>query len=624
MASIAIITINDRCCMGARQLSSMVRKNHRFHLICYGEYHHANFEMTAGIGVTADEEILISLIRSLAPDIIGFSYRSINDEIVTHLSKLLRSHFDIPIVKGGIGATSDPETAFATADLVCIGEADTVLPALLDRMDGRGSIVDAARDVPNLWFDGGSGIVKNDLAPLVTKEELSDLPFIDYTPRDKYSIVKGALIEYDGRLDNDLGVYPMLTSRGCPYACTYCHNSNVQALYKGQKYCRQRSVESVILEMEQAIATLPVTRFCIYDDLFNFSRKWTLQFAEVYKKRIGLPFWCYTYPTAIWEDSMKALVEAGLGDTCMGLQSGSMQTLNDVFQRRTPRDKILRAARILADLPVKVQVDLITANPFEDDDDRRETLELLLEMPKNTKVSNYDRAWWYSQSRLAYFPHSRITHMAEEQEIDTHFDQDRASFWELLHDLSLVDFLPPSSVMYLSYRYDEYKASCGKWEVKGAVDWIWTNVLGRPMKEIENLFRDDCGPDELRGMLGWIPSPEELSVEEMVAVMNGAIAAVDPDGLEDADERIERARETLRELSPQLRTGRLKEELKIRGALVARMATQIQRRVEEKGELWKEIDARGRWGLALQEQVEERDSMIRELTEQLEGEPVPV
>lgn len=624
MASIAIITVNDRCCMGARQLSSLVKDRHQFHLICYGEYHHVNFEMTAGIGVTADEEILLSLIRSLSPDLIGFSYRSINDHIVKHLATLIRSHFDIPIIKGGIGATSDPDMAFDTADLVCIGEGDSVLPMLLDKMDEKDSLLDAAKEVPNLWYQGDSGIVKNALAPLVSKEELSDMPFIDYTPDNKYSIVKGELIENDGRLDNELGVYPMLTSRGCPYACTYCHNSNVQSLYKGQKYCRQRSVESVITEMEHAVAMFPVTRFCIYDDLFNFSRKWTIAFAEVYKERIGLPFWCYTYPTAIWEDSMKALVDAGLGDTCMGLQSGSMHTLNDVFKRRTPRPKIIRAAKILSDLNIKVQVDLITANPFESDDDRRETLDLLLEMPKNTHVNNHDRAWWYSQSRLAYFPHSNITHMAEEQKINTDFDQDYASFWEMLHDLTLADFIPPSSVMYLSYLYDEYRTSSGNWEVKKAIDWVWENLLGRPMKEIEVLFHDEYGPDELRGMLGWIPSSEELSVNEVQVVMDGTLASIDPDGLEDGEERIVRARETLRELSPQVRMGRMKEQLRIRGALVAKLAANIQNRAKEKLQLWNEVEQRGLWALALQDQVTDRDSLIRDLTEKLRGEPLPV
>jgi hypothetical protein len=67
-----------------------------------------------------------------------------------------------------------------------------------------------------------------------------DFPFIDYGAENKFSIVR-ATIENDGRYDNDVGAYPMLTSRGV-LACTFCHNSTVHDLYRGQKYCRQRAL----------------------------------------------------------------------------------------------------------------------------------------------------------------------------------------------------------------------------------------------------------------------------------------------------------------------------------------------------------------------------------------------
>ncbi|MBN1826877.1 MAG: radical SAM protein [Candidatus Eisenbacteria bacterium] len=618
MAGIAVITVNDRCCMGARQLSSLVKDRHAFHLICYGEYDHSRFGYTAEPGHAADERLLLDLIARLRPDLIGFSYRSVQGELVMHLAGLLRERFDIPILMGGIGATSDPEEAMERAEAVCIGEADFVLPRLLDLMDERGSLAAAAPDVPNLWHRSGGEIVRNPLERLVTKEELSDLPYIDYAPDNKYSIVRGELKENDGRYDNDVGAYPMLTSRGCPFACTYCHNSNVHDLYRGQRYCRQRSVESVIGEMERAKAVPGTTMISIYDDLFNFNREWTLEFARQYKEKIGLPFWCYTYPSRVLKDVMEALVDAGLNNTAMGVQSGSERTLFEVFNRKTPRAKILEAASVLKGLKCRVQIDLITANNFETDDDRRETLDLMLRMEKNTRFNGPDRAWYYCQSRLTYFPHSTITHMAVERGLTDPFDPDYASFWEMLNELAFYDPIPRSAVMALSYRYEAYRASAKDFRTETGALWIMKNVLHKPIRELSALFDGD--ENALREKAGgWVPSPEEVNLDEIRTLLDGALAASGEGDPEKRGERIMLARNLLGRLTPEVRSLRLKEELIERSDLVLRLADDIGRRSEERIKLWREVEQRGKWALDLDRTVKERDRSVEELQKELKA-----
>ena len=201
MATIAVITVNDRCCMGGRQLSSLLKDRHVCHLICYGEYHHPTFTSTARIGDSLDERLLLDLLRSLDPDLVGFSYRSVEAHLVAYLAGRIRSELDLPVLMGGIGATSDPGPAIESGDVVCIGEGDFVLSHLLDRVDEVGSLDLAVRGVPNLWYRGEAGVVKNALERLVSAEDLSDFPFIDYDGEGKFSVVRGKLIENDGRYD---------------------------------------------------------------------------------------------------------------------------------------------------------------------------------------------------------------------------------------------------------------------------------------------------------------------------------------------------------------------------------------------------------------------------------------
>ena len=521
MAKIAVISCNDRCCMGARQLSSLIRKNHTFYLICYGEYHHATFRETAVVGQETDEELLLNLIGRLCPDLVGFSYRSIQFNLAAHLAGRIRSKLGIPVIMGGIGATSDPETAMQHGDIVCIGEADFVLPRLLDAIDETGSLDPAVRKTPNLWFRADGGIARNPMERLVSREELSDFPFIDYEAENKFSIVRGALIENDGRFDNDVGAYPMLTSRGCPFACTFCHNSTVHDLYRGQKYCRQRSVASVIAEMEQAKRRPEIRMFSVYDDLFNVNRRWVFEFAAEYGKRIAMPFWCYTHPMAVNREVQQALLNVGLDNTAMGIQSGSERVLYNLYNRRTSRRQILNAAAILKDLKCRVQIDLITANPFEDDNDRRDTLDLMQSMPKITRKENPIQPWYYCQSRLTFFPNSRISQMLKERGMAPGFDSDLASFWEMLHELALVDDLPQGAVMYLSYLYPEYRQTAVDFKPETGAQWIRTRLLNVPMREIQDLLAK-AGKSAAKDLVGCrIPALEELTFSEVRVLMDG-------------------------------------------------------------------------------------------------------
>ncbi len=616
MAKVAVISCNDRCCMGARQLSSLVKDRHAFYLVCYGEYHHPTLRSTAAIGDADDERLLLGLLKDLSLDLVGFSYRSVQARLVTHLAGRIRSELSLPVIMGGIGATSEPDEAIRRSEIVCIGEADFVLPRLLDAMDEIGSLEEAVQQSPNLWYHTETGIVRNPLERLVSEQELSEFPFIDYDGANKFTIVRNRLIQADGRFDNDIGAYPMLTSRGCPFACTFCHNSNVHDLYCDQRYCRQRTVESVLLELEHAVNKFPTRMVSVYDDPFTLNREWALQFAAEYRRRIALPFWCYTHPAKVSKEVHQALLEAGLNNTAMGVQSGSERTLYRIFNRRTSRNKILHAASVLKELNCRVQIDLITANPFETDDDRRDTLDLMQAMPKITRTDSPDRAWYYCQSRLTYFPNSRISQMAKEQGVDMNFDPDVASFWEMLHELAFIDHLPQGAVMYLSYLYDEYRCNAGDFKPQTGARWIQSTLRNRPITEIVEL--SDGGNGSVEAKLGWIPTPEELTFPEVRTLMDGVYALRAGTGDEEMGKRVTGARDLLEQLTPETRVRAVKEMLWSHASTIGRLAGEVQSRAREEGELREEVDKRGKWALELDRTINERNALIRQLQSELD------
>ena len=65
-----------------------------------------------------------------------------------------------------------------------------------------------------------------------------------------------------------------MTTRGCPFACTFCVNSFRNAAYSGEVYLRQRTVPNIIEDLIDIKKTYKPKKFRFEDDVFAFNKKW--------------------------------------------------------------------------------------------------------------------------------------------------------------------------------------------------------------------------------------------------------------------------------------------------------------------------------------------------------------
>ena len=158
--------------------------------------------------------------------------------------RLRRDAPNVRIVIGGVHATFMPDEAHAHADVVVRGEGETIIEAV-----ARGEI------------DGG----------VVRAEPLADL---DRIPTLNHFLVR----DFDKLLalcrKRELYELPMMTSRGCPYGCTYC---SVTRMF-GRRVRRQsvgKVCRDVRRHLEQGFRSL-----FFYDDNFITDRAWTRDLLE--------------------------------------------------------------------------------------------------------------------------------------------------------------------------------------------------------------------------------------------------------------------------------------------------------------------------------------------------------
>lgn len=416
MAHVVFVSLFDEWCLGVRSMSTILKqKGHKSSIVYFRDLHSFNdeqglgdpdgFHNPPGSVHSRDIEALLAHLRDFEPTIVGFSFMSNFHGLAAFLTERIKKEFPrLPVVWGGSDPTVNPDQGIRHADFVCQGEGEEAMLELAEALAG-GLTTDS---IPNIWAQVPDGHKPN--PPRPTEKDLDNYPYTDFDQKDKWWL-------HDGRLEEGIYPplshlhhnYPTMTSRGCPYNCSFCCNSNYRELYGPAKYVRRHSVEYVMKELEHRKRTFPGLRFIeFWDDVFTFKSDWLHDFAREYKARIDLPFFAYTHPQMCKDEDLRALRAAGWDHTIMGVQSGSEEILQ-MYDRKMARQRMIDSAHLLNNIGVRLIVDLIGNNPMEDEQTMRETFEMLLQFPKDFIM--------HEVNPLAMYRNFPITRIAKERDL---------------------------------------------------------------------------------------------------------------------------------------------------------------------------------------------------------------
>lgn len=400
------------------------------------------------------------LIKELKPILVGISVRSTLFKLVCKITEEIKKEVNTLVLWGGIHPTIRPAQSIEFADAVCVGEGEDAIVEIAEKLS-KDEKIDS---IQNLWIKENGRIIKNDLRPL--SQNLDLIPFADFSSENKYLVEHNSISPLADSIQRmPQGAITIMTSRGCPFSCTYCCNNILRDVYKGKgQYVRRRSVENVIEELVQAKERFKnATSVVFHDDVFTFDIEWITRFCEKYKKVIGLPFFCYCHPKATNEKIIRILKDAGVANMTMGIQAGCEKTRHEYFERFDKNEEIIRAAQILFKYKIHCGYDLIMDNPLETDEDRRETFNLLLKLPRPFELHTHT---------LTYFPETKFTKLllgkgmiaegdVEDQKQESYerwtptLDLKRNKenlFWDNLYYLTQKSKVPQKFIIWLSHR----------------------------------------------------------------------------------------------------------------------------------------------------------------------------
>ena len=429
---------------GIRLLAALLRRDGvKVHEIYFRDWVNNRVEPPSAEEV---ERLLTELVE-IKPDLVGVSVRaSAFHRIATHLTEQIRRRLAVPVLWGGFHPTSCTEDAARVADLVCVGEAEITIPALVARLRAG----EDPCDLKGLWVNTGMGIARNGAASLL--QDLDSLPFADFHSPDKI-LIDGRIIKRGDPYASE-PIFLVMASRGCPFpSCTFCSNSVMDEIYPGQPYFRLRSVDHVMAEVAYARQTFSALRRVRFDDEeFPIKRSWFDEFCRRWPGEGGLPFEVHMDPRVVTAERVERLRDAGMDTVFMGIQS-TAKVNREFYCRDVSDEQVLRAAQILHDSGVRVGYQVILDDPVSTSQDKRELIDLLLELPRPYEMVLFSLAI-YPGSAIARRlleegviqpdqVEGRATKVFRQFRVDLSYDrspEDR--FWAALVVLVSKDFVP--------------------------------------------------------------------------------------------------------------------------------------------------------------------------------------
>lgn len=258
-----------------------------------------------------------NILKSFKPDVVGITSMTIQYASALQTARITKEWDpNCTVIMGGSHASVMPRTMieWPYTDIVVKGEGEEVFIEIIQRLkDGRKDFQDI-----------GGVITKN------TQSKLDDLPLevadLDGLPFPD----RGALINLENYSPEDMGL--MLTSRGCPYHCSYCSNFT--------RKTRFRSVENVLCEIEQVKETFGASQFMFKDDSFTLKRKRVEDLCQqMYKRKTKILWEATTRLDLIDDNLVKLMKRAGCNRIGVGIESGDQEMLN-IYNKRLTKEQI--------------------------------------------------------------------------------------------------------------------------------------------------------------------------------------------------------------------------------------------------------------------------------------------
>jgi magnesium-protoporphyrin IX monomethyl ester (oxidative) cyclase len=325
-------------------------------------------------GLDGDE--LRKKIAAISPDVVGIScFFSSRFPAVLEAAKIVKDiDREIITVTGGIHPSLMPEEVCShpEIDFVVIGEGERTFVELLEA-------ITESRELDKI--DGLAYKTDGDIQLNRRKAYIEDLDSLGFPAWELFDMEKYLNIG-EGRWDLGLGRYaPVVTSRSCPFRCTFCSIHQVM----GPKY-RAHSPEYVIDMIETLVRSYNVDEVSFEDDNLTYDKD---RFISICKGIIdrGIEIKWNTpngvHVGSLDEESIEWAKRSGCDSLNLTVESGDDFIRNKVIRKGLSTDSIYRVARACRETGIKTNAYFVIGMPGETEESINKSKKMLSDLRFN-------------------------------------------------------------------------------------------------------------------------------------------------------------------------------------------------------------------------------------------------
>jgi len=323
------------------------------------------------LGLIVDAEAGELSAGNIAEQAADFSAELVGITITTwtvnHARKIARAVRkkipDIRIAVGGPQVKAFPRLTlkFSEFDYGVIGEGDMTFPELVDSLEN------------NKPLSKVKGVVFRKSSKIIQTPAREYCPDLDKLPSPSWHLLP--IKKYHDMLTRRKQFMVMITSRGCPFNCTFCDPRNTLG-----KQFRAWGADRLFYEVKVLYDKYGIREIMFFDDLFTFDRKRVIDFCrKMIKSSMNLIWDCRTRVNCIDEELIKWMKKAGCYRVRFGVESGNQKILNSLNKGIT-LEQVRRAFALARKYRIESMAYYMLGSPGETKETLRQTIDFAVKL----------------------------------------------------------------------------------------------------------------------------------------------------------------------------------------------------------------------------------------------------